>query len=122
MNAGPSDPSSAHWAKTVELLGEGRAGWPWAAGGLGQPCHGLPVESPQTRQFRNARRAPLALWSAPGPGAGREEKGRARGCGQLDRQRRRGRRWGRGAPQAMASEEAWGGEMEQRITSETTRG
>ena len=52
MNAGPSDPSSAHWAKTVELLGEGRAGWPWAAGGLGQPCHGLPVESPQTRQFK----------------------------------------------------------------------
>ena len=54
-------------------------------------------------EVEDARIAQLALWTALGHGEVRQEK-----CGELrfrelDRHRRRGRRWCRGAPHAMAS-------------------
>jgi hypothetical protein len=46
----PSAPASAHVAKTLSPVGSGMTGCPWAAGGMGKPCPGLPVSRPHQRQ------------------------------------------------------------------------
>jgi len=67
----------------------------------------------------------LAQWareSARGHREGRHDTGLALGCREWARQRRRARRWGCCAPQARASWAAASWALEQRMTSETTRG
>jgi len=47
-----SAPASAHVAQTLESVVECMSGCPWASGGMGQPCHGLPVSRPHKRQVQ----------------------------------------------------------------------
>jgi len=67
-HAGHRAPSSAHGAPTVEPVVSCMAGWPWAAGGTGQPCHCRPVSSPHRRRGKTRQEL---IWPC-GPRWGRE--------------------------------------------------
>ena len=67
LNACGRAPSLAPWAHAVEPWGSCQAGGPWASGGMGQPCHGLPGSSPPPRRGkrRGSPRLPAdTAWAA----------------------------------------------------------